>query len=142
MWCTAGGQAEEVKDLTAEISRLWPDLVAGHRKVHRPWGTYETLDQGPGYLVKRIEVKPGGILSLQSHRHRAEHWVVVSGVARVTLDGTVRDVAANHSVYVPTGGVHRLENPLAEPLTLIEVQTGETISEDDITRYEDVYNRE
>lgn len=110
-------------------------------RVHRPWGWYETLALGPRFQVKRIVVHPGGRLSLQSHVHRAEHWVVVAGTARVTVDGEVRLLTENQSVYVPLGAVHRLENPGKVDMTLIEVQSGIYLGEDDITRYEDVYAR-
>jgi mannose-1-phosphate guanylyltransferase/mannose-6-phosphate isomerase len=110
-------------------------------RFHRPWGWYETLALGPRFQVKRIMVRPGGILSLQSHVHRAEHWVVVEGTARVTVGEEVRLLGENQSVYVPLGAVHRLENPGRLPLHLIEVQSGPYLGEDDITRYEDVYAR-
>lgn len=134
--------AEAVKSVVEGLHESDPALVTWHREVHRPWGQFEQIDRGEGYLVKRITVKPGGILSLQSHRHRAEHWVVVSGVAHVTIDGVESDIEANQSVYVPLGAQHRLENQGADPLRLIEVQTGSPLEEDDIVRYEDVYNRE
>ena len=110
-------------------------------RCHRPWGWYETLSLGHRFQVKRIMVHPGGILSLQSHVHRAEHWVVVEGTARVTVGDTVRLLTENESVYVPLGAVHRLENPGKLDLHLIEVQSGSYLGEDDITRYEDVYAR-
>jgi len=108
---------------------------------HRPWGWFETLALDDRFQVKRIVVRPGGILSLQSHVHRAEHWIVVSGTARVTIDDTVRLVSENQSVYVPLGAVHRMENPGKVPMVLIEVQTGTYLGEDDIVRYEDIYAR-
>lgn len=108
---------------------------------YRPWGWYESLALGPRFQVKRIVVNPGAALSLQSHHHRAEHWIVVEGTARVTLDDTVRLLGENESVYIPLGARHRLENPGKLPLTLIEVQTGAYLGEDDIIRYEDVYAR-
>lgn len=108
---------------------------------YRPWGWYESLVLGPRFQVKRIVVIPGGALSLQSHHHRAEHWIVVEGTARVTVDGEVKLVAENQSVFIPIGARHRMENPGKIPLTLIEVQTGTYLGEDDITRYEDVYAR-
>lgn len=118
-------------------------VTQGHAAArdHRPWGWFEVLAEGPGFKVKRIRVSEGGVLSLQSHAHRAEHWVVVEGVARVTIDAQARFVAENQSVYVPQGARHRLENPGDRPLTLIEVQTGSYLGEDDITRYEDSYRR-
>lgn len=112
-----------------------------HMRVHRPWSYFETLDSGPGYLVKRIMVKPGAALSLQMHHHRAEHWVVVSGTARVTRGEDVAMLERNQSVYIPLGETHRLENPMPNELHLIEVQSGDLISEDDIVRFEDRYKR-
>lgn len=111
------------------------------RRCYRPWGWYETLALGGRFQVKQIMVRPGGILSLQSHFHRAEHWVVVAGSAHVTVDGEKRLLTENQSVYVPLGSVHRLENPGKVDLYLIEVQSGTYLGEDDITRYEDVYAR-
>ena len=110
-------------------------------KDHRPWGFFETLILGGRFQVKRIVVTPGAALSLQSHVHRAEHWIVVSGTAKVTIDDTVKLVSENESVYVPLGAVHRMENPGKVPMALIEVQTGSYLGEDDIIRYEDVYAR-
>ena len=109
---------------------------------HRPWGWFETLALADRFQVKRIVVKPGAALSLQSHVHRSEHWIVVSGTARVTVDETVTLVTENQSIYVPLGAVHRMENPGKVPMVLIEVQTGSYLGEDDIIRYEDVYARD
>jgi mannose-1-phosphate guanylyltransferase/mannose-6-phosphate isomerase len=108
---------------------------------HRPWGWFESLIIGNRFQVKRIVVKPGAALSLQSHHHRAEHWIVVEGTARVTTDGKVSLVTENQSVYVPLGAVHRMENPGKVKMVLIEVQTGSYLGEDDIIRYEDIYAR-
>lgn len=108
---------------------------------HRPWGHYESLALGQRFQVKRIVVKPGAALSLQSHHHRAEHWIVVQGTARVTVDNQVRLLSENESTYIPVGAVHRLENPGKVPMILIEVQTGSYLGEDDIVRYEDMYLR-
>lgn len=110
-------------------------------KDHRPWGFFESLITAGRFQVKRIVVNPGAALSLQSHVHRAEHWIVVSGTARVTIDDTVQLVTENQSVFIPLGAVHRMENPGKVPMELIEVQTGTYLGEDDITRYEDVYAR-
>jgi len=110
-------------------------------KDHRPWGWFESLAIGERFQVKRIQVKPGAALSLQSHRHRSEHWVVVQGTAKVTIDGTEHSVTENQSVYVPLGATHRLENPGILPVVLIEIQTGAYLGEDDIIRYEDIYER-
>ena len=112
-----------------------------HRKVFRPWGSYDGIESGPGFQVKRIAVKPGASLSLQMHHHRAEHWVVVRGSARVTRDDAVFDLAANESTYIPVGSKHRLENVGEETLELIEVQSGDYLGEDDIVRFEDNYGR-
>jgi mannose-1-phosphate guanylyltransferase / mannose-6-phosphate isomerase len=109
---------------------------------HRPWGFFDALAAGDRFQVKRITVKPGAALSLQSHVHRAEHWIVVSGTARVTIDGSVSLISENQSVYIPLGAKHRLENPGKLPMILIEVQTGAYLGEDDITRYDDIYARD
>ena len=111
------------------------------RHDHRPWGHFETLSMGERFQVKRIVVKPGAALSLQSHMHRSEHWIVVSGTARVTIDEEVRLVTENQSIYIPLGAKHRMENPGKVPMVLIEVQTGTYLGEDDIIRYEDIYAR-
>lgn len=107
----------------------------------RPWGSYTVLEVGPNYKIKRIEVKPGHRLSLQMHHHRSEHWIVVSGTAKVTCDGDEKIIYTNQSTYVPQGTRHRLENPGVIPLILIEVQNGEYLGEDDIVRYQDDYAR-
>ena len=107
----------------------------------RPWGDWTVLDCGPGFVVKRIRVAPGGRLSLQRHQHRAEQWTVVAGTARVTVDSVQYDVPTGHSVSVPRGAVHRSENPGEEDVVFIEVQHGPLLSEDDIERLEDVYGR-
>ena len=112
-----------------------------HPRCHRPWGWFESLCLGDRFQVKRIKVNPGGILSLQSHIHRAEHWVVVAGTARVTVGNEVRLLSENESLYVPLGAMHRLENPGKLPVYLIEIQTGAYLGEDDITRYSDAYHR-
>ena len=112
-----------------------------HKRVHRPWGYYESIDAGERFQVKRIVVSPNGTLSLQKHRHRAEHWVVVRGTAEVTIGDTVKAVHENESIYIPIGSVHRLANRGKIPLELIEVQTGSYLGEDDIERIEDVYKR-
>ena len=107
----------------------------------RPWGEFHVLDEKPGYKVKRITVNPGGRLSLQSHRHRGEHWTVASGIATVTVDGKVATLGVAQSTDVPRGAIHRLENFHSDPLELIEVQFGDYLGEDDIIRYEDAYQR-
>jgi mannose-6-phosphate isomerase-like protein (cupin superfamily) len=122
------------------VSTLVNDYAAGQRDS-RPWGDWEVLDAGPGYAVKRIRVAPGGRLSLQKHQHRAEHWVVVEGVARVTIGTAVRDLAAGQSVDIDIGDVHRIENGGTEMVVIIELQRGAVLREDDIERIEDVYGR-
>ena len=137
----AKSKSEEVKALVARLTKAGRREATEHLRNYRPWGDYETLDRSVRYQVKRITVKPGGKLSLQSHFHRAEHWVVVSGSARVTVDDKVHLLGENQSIYIPLGAVHRMENPGRVPLELIEVQSGSYLEEDDIVRYEDVYNR-
>jgi mannose-1-phosphate guanylyltransferase / mannose-6-phosphate isomerase len=112
-----------------------------HATVHRPWGNYTTLEEGPRYKIKRIVVKPGQQLSLQLHHHRSEHWVVVSGTAKVTVGEKVELLSANQSTYIPIGETHRLENPGKMDLAMIEVQCGDYVGEDDIVRLTDVYGR-
>jgi mannose-1-phosphate guanylyltransferase/mannose-6-phosphate isomerase len=135
------GRAEEVKSLVAELQRRGRAEAKEHRRVHRPWGYYESVDGGERFQVKRIVVIPGGKLSLQKHHHRAEHWVVVRGTAEVTVGDEVRTVHENESIYIPIGSLHRLANPGRIGLELIEVQTGSYLGEDDIVRLDDVYNR-
>jgi len=113
-----------------------------HTRVYRPWGWYEGIDAGDRFQVKRIMVKPGEKLSLQMHHHRAEHWIVVSGTARVTCDENILTISENQSTYIPLGSTHRLENPGKLPLHLIEVQSGSYLGEDDIVRFEDIYKRD
>lgn len=108
---------------------------------HRPWGSYKTIEMADGFQVKTITVNPGGRLSLQSHEHRAEHWVVVKGVATVTINETVKEYEANEAVYIPQQARHRLENFTQEPVMIVEVQVGVYLGEDDIKRYDDVYGR-
>ena len=134
-------KVQQVKDVVARLKVEQRSHAALHREVHRPWGSYDSVDVGDGFQVKRIKVKPGARLSLQSHTRRAEHWIVVRGTARVTRDNDVFDLFANQSAYIPIGAKHRLENPGTEMLELIEVQSGDYLGEDDIVRYEDVYGR-
>lgn len=112
-----------------------------HRKVFRPWGSYDGVDAGERFQVKRIVVKPGGRLSLQMHHHRAEHWIVVSGTAQVTKGESTFLLSENESTFIPLGITHRLENPGRVDLEMIEVQSGSYLGEDDIVRFEDVYGR-
>lgn len=134
--------SQSIKQLVEHLSQQGVPQVHEGLQVYKPWGSYEQLGVGNGYKVKRIVVKPGGALSLQKHRSRAEHWVVVSGIAQVTIGETVSELKANESVYVPLGSTHRLTNRGPEPLVMIEVQTGNYLGEDDIIRLEDVYNRD
>ncbi len=138
---TAKSKSEDVKQLVGRLNSLGRREAVEHLRNYRPWGDYEQIDKGNRYQVKRITVKPGGKLSLQSHVHRAEHWIVVTGTARVTVDDKVHLLGENQSVYIPLGAVHRMENPGQIPLELIEVQSGSYLGEDDIVRYEDIYNR-
>lgn len=134
-------RAQDVKLAVAALKARAAAQAETFPRDHRPWGWFESLVVGNRFQVKRIVVHPGAALSLQSHHHRSEHWIVVEGTARVTVDGTARLVTENQSVYIPLGAVHRMENPGKLPMVLIEVQTGPYLGEDDIIRYEDVYAR-
>jgi mannose-1-phosphate guanylyltransferase/mannose-6-phosphate isomerase len=133
--------ADGLRRLVQKLKEIAPKVTEEHLKAHRPWGSYQSLDSGVRYQVKRIVVKPGGRLSLQMHHHRAEHWVVVRGTARVTIADAVKVLNENESIYIPLGTRHRLENPGKIDLELIEVQTGSYLGEDDIVRFEDDYRR-
>lgn len=133
--------AAALKSMVADIKKTDPALTEAGARVYRPWGSYQSLDAGDRYQVKRIIVTPGGRLSLQKHAHRSEHWIVVKGVAQVVIGDRTMTVHENESVYVPQGEVHRLENTGKINLELIEVQTGSYLGEDDIVRLDDVYNR-
>jgi mannose-1-phosphate guanylyltransferase/mannose-6-phosphate isomerase len=135
------GKAEAVKSAFEALKARHHPSVVSSRRVYRPWGYYQTLDLGKRFQVKRILVDPGQKLSLQSHRHRAEHWVVVQGTAEVTRDAEIVLLRENESIYLPLGCVHRLVNPGKIPLEIIEVQSGSYLGEDDIIRYEDIYAR-
>lgn len=134
-------RAQDVKLAVAALKARGAKQAEAFARDHRPWGWFETLALSDRFQVKRIVVKPGAALSLQSHVHRAEHWIVVSGTARVTVDGEVKLMTENQSIYIPLGAIHRLENPGRLPMTLIEVQTGAYLGEDDIIRYDDRYAR-
>ncbi|MDH3314544.1 MAG: mannose-1-phosphate guanylyltransferase/mannose-6-phosphate isomerase [Gammaproteobacteria bacterium] len=134
-------QMQQVKDLVARLKREGRTEADSHRKIHRPWGYYDSVDAGNRFQVKRIVVNPGAALSLQMHHHRAEHWVVVRGTARVTRGEEAFLVSENESTYIPIGTRHRLENPGKVPLEIIEVQSGAYLGEDDITRFDDAYGR-
>lgn len=134
-------ECQKVKDAVAGLRQKKTRQADAFRLDHRPWGWFECLSLGPRFQVKRIVVHPGAALSLQSHHHRSEHWIVVEGTAKVTIGGTSQLISENQSVYIPLGETHRLENPGRLPMVLIEVQTGPYLGEDDIVRYEDVYAR-
>jgi len=134
-------QSEKIKQLVDRLKAEKRPEASEHKRAYRPWGYYQSVDEGSRYQVKRIVVKPGGRLSLQKHFHRAEHWIVVRGTAEVTRDGETLNVHENESIYLPIGCEHRLANPGKINLELIEVQTGSYLGEDDIIRIEDVYNR-
>jgi mannose-1-phosphate guanylyltransferase/mannose-6-phosphate isomerase len=134
-------RVQQVKDVVAQLKDGDRGEAVLHRKVYRPWGAYDSIDMAERFQVKRITVKPGAALSLQMHHHRAEHWVVVSGTARVTRGDDVFLLGENESTFIPMGTRHRLENPGKVPLELIEVQSGSYLGEDDIVRFEDVYGR-
>lgn len=134
-------RAQDVKHVYAKLKAQGHEAHRLHRTVHRPWGTYTVLEEGPRFKIKRIEVKPGASLSLQMHHHRSEHWIVVSGMAKVVNGDKEFFVAINESTYIPAGHKHRLENPGVVDLVMIEVQSGEYLGEDDIVRFEDIYGR-
>lgn len=134
-------RSQDVKKIVADLDQAARDEKNVHRKVHRPWGWYDSVDHGPRFQVKRILVKPGASLSLQKHHHRAEHWIVVSGTAEVTCGERKLLLTENQSTYIPLGEVHRLANPGKVPLELIEVQSGSYLGEDDIVRFDDTYGR-
>ena len=133
--------AQDVKKIVEQLKASGRSEHSLHRVVHRPWGSYDSLEAGNRFQVKRIVVKPGAALSLQKHHHRAEHWIVVSGTAEVTCDEKVFLLGENQSTFIPLGSRHRLRNPGKVPLELIEVQSGSYLGEDDIVRYDDVYGR-
>ena len=134
-------RSQDVKKIVATLEARGRSEKTLHRKVHRPWGWYDSVDSGPRFQVKRIMVKPGAKLSLQMHHHRAEHWIVVSGTAEVTNGDQVMTLSENQSTYIPLGQKHRLANPGKVPLEIIEVQSGSYLGEDDIVRFEDTYGR-
>ncbi len=137
----AKSHAQDVKHIYAKLKAAGNEAHKLHRTVHRPWGTYTVLEEGPGFKIKRIEVKPGASLSLQMHHRRSEHWVVVSGTAKVVNGDRELSVATNESTFIPAGNRHRLENATAEALVMIEVQSGDYLGEDDIVRFDDKYGR-
>ena len=134
-------QAQDIKQLVKQLKLQKRDELVHQREVYRPWGSYDSIDSGPNYQVKRITVNPGARLSVQKHKYRAEHWVVVEGMARVHVDGVDHVLQANDSVYIPKGAVHCLANETKLPLHLVEVQSGSYLGEDDIERLDDIYGR-
>ena len=134
-------RSQDVKQIVAALNDQKREESTLHRKVHRPWGWYDSIDQGGRFKVKRIQVNPKASLSLQKHHHRAEHWIVVKGTAEITIGVTVLLLTENQSTYIPLGEVHRLANPGAIPLEIIEVQSGSYLGEDDIVRFDDTYGR-
>jgi mannose-1-phosphate guanylyltransferase / mannose-6-phosphate isomerase len=137
----AKDRVQEVRSIVSRLKAERGAEIHEHRKVQRPWGCYDSIDRGERFQVKRIVVKPGGRLSLQMHHHRAEHWVVVRGTARVTRGDESFLLSENESTYIPLGVTHRLENPGKTPLEIIEVQSGSYLGEDDIVRFDDQYGR-
>ena len=135
-------RVQDVKAIVARLKGEGRSEHALHREVHRPWGSYDSIEQGANYQVKRITLKPGAAISLQLHHHRSEHWIVVEGRARITRGDEVFDLEANQSTYIPLGTKHRMENIGTEPLQIIEVQSGHYLGEDDIVRFDDRYGRE
>ena len=134
-------RSQDVKHIVNQLQATKREEHTLHRKVHRPWGWYDSIDEGGRFKVKRIQVKPGASLSLQKHHHRAEHWIVVKGTAEITNGSRVQLLTENQSTYIPLGEVHRLVNPGSIPLEIIEVQSGSYLGEDDIVRFEDTYGR-
>jgi mannose-1-phosphate guanylyltransferase/mannose-6-phosphate isomerase len=134
-------RVQDVKELVAKLKKSGRGESTLHREVFRPWGSYDSLDAGERFQVKRLSVKPGGVLSLQMHHHRAEHWIVVSGTARITCGEKTFLLSENESTYIPIGATHRIENPGKVPLHIVEVQSGSYLGEDDIVRFEDNYGR-
>jgi mannose-1-phosphate guanylyltransferase len=137
----ARSRSQDVRHVFARLKALDHDAHKLHRTVHRPWGTYTVIEEGPGFKIKRIEVDPGASLSLQMHRHRSEHWIVVSGTARVVNGERELSVGTNESTFIPAGNKHRLENSTTSALVMIEVQSGGYLGEDDIVRFDDRYGR-
>jgi len=137
----ARDKAENVKALVEELKSQNRREAVEHRRIYRPWGYYDSIDTGTRFQVKRIMVNPGAAISLQMHHHRAEHWIVVKGTARVIRGEETILLSENESAYIPIGTRHRLENPGKLPLEIIEVQSGAYLGEDDIVRFEDTYGR-
>ena len=135
------GSEQRIRELVTRLTDSGREEATAYRKAYRPWGSYEQIAVGERFQVKHIRVTPGGRLSLQKHHHRAEHWIVVHGTAKITCDGRESLLTENESTFIPLGAVHRLENPGKVDLDLIEVQSGSYLGEDDIVRFDDVYGR-
>ena len=135
-------RVQDVKELVAKLKKSGRSESSLHREVFRPWGSYDSIDSGERFQVKRLSVKPGGVLSLQMHHHRAEHWIVVQGTARITCNEKTFLLSENESTYIPIGSTHRIENPGKVHLHIVEVQSGSYLGEDDIVRFEDNYGRQ
>jgi mannose-1-phosphate guanylyltransferase/mannose-6-phosphate isomerase len=135
------GESQKVKELVGKLKAQGRREADEHTTMYRPWGSYTVMGEGPGYKMKKIVVNPGGCLSLQMHYHRSEHWIVINGTAKVTIDERTQMIHENESVYIPQSAKHRLENPGRIPLEIIEVQNGKYLGEDDIVRFEDIYGR-
>jgi mannose-1-phosphate guanylyltransferase/mannose-6-phosphate isomerase len=133
--------SQDIKSLVHQLEKEGRVEKKLHRKVNRPWGWYDSVDEGERFKVKRIQVKPGASLSLQMHNHRSEHWIIVKGTAQVINGDQVITLRENQSTYIPQGQTHRLSNPGMEPLEIIEVQSGSYLEEDDIVRFDDLYKR-
>jgi mannose-1-phosphate guanylyltransferase / mannose-6-phosphate isomerase len=138
---TTRAAAEEVRQVVTDLDASRTAEAVAHRKVHRPWGWYDSIDAGERFRVKRLHIKPGASISLQLHQHRSEHWVVIRGTAEVTRGNEVFAVQENESAFIPQGEKHRLRNPGTVALELIEVQSGSYVEEDDIVRFDDIYGR-
>ena len=134
-------RSQDIKHIVNVLGEQKREELNIHRKAHRPWGWYDSIDNGPRFKVKRIQVKPKASISLQKHHHRAEHWVVVKGTAEITCGDKTILLSENQSTYIPLGEIHRLSNPGSIPLEIIEVQSGGYLGEDDIVRFEDSYGR-
>jgi mannose-1-phosphate guanylyltransferase/mannose-6-phosphate isomerase len=139
---TNRSDSQDLKKIVIQLEQIGRKEKNVHRKVLRPWGWYDSVDEGERFKVKRILVQPGASLSLQMHHHRAEHWVVVKGVAEVRNGDEVIRLSENQSTYIPQGKKHRLSNPGKEPLEIIEIQSGSYLDEDDIVRFDDLYGRQ
>ena len=135
-------KSQSIKNILDKLNKKGFKEAIEHKKIHRPWGSYTSIEEGKFWKVKRIEVMPKQSLSLQMHHHRAEHWIVVNGNAKVEINGVITLLNVNESIFVPLGAKHRLSNPGKIPLILIEVQSGEYLGEDDIVRFDDIYGRE